>query len=467
MNLLLDPDLEPLTMAKEFKLPDLGEGVHEGQIIRLCVGEGDQVKEDQPLMEVETDKAAVEIPSPFTGTIAKWHVKEKQLVNVGDVMVTFAEAGEDASDGGASQRTGHATSTARAAAAGNGEARTSSSGGAVATATRPAGRRAPASPAVRKLARKLEVDLETVSGSGPGGRITRADVEAAAKGGVSAGMPARAQVSSETVAREPARATPQVAAAPAPPIRKVAELPEGKDEEDQYGAIRRVQITQARKTIANVMAESTRTIPHVTDADDADVTELERMRKGYMSQGLDESHPKLTLLPFVIRAVVRALKLYPEFNASFDHDKHEIIYRKYINVAVGVHTDRGLIAPVIRDADKLGITELANALGEIAHKARTASFAVIDTRGGTYTISNVGAFGGSRYSTPIITPPQVAVLALGRTRWMPWIVDSELKPRLIMPLSHSFDHRVTDGGPEVQFMQHIIADLENPGRMLL
>jgi pyruvate dehydrogenase E2 component (dihydrolipoamide acetyltransferase) len=129
--------------------------------------------------------------------------------------------------------------------------------------------------------------------------------------------------------------------------------------------------------------------------------------------------------------------------------------------------DRGLIAPVIRDADKLGVIELAQALAEIAHKARTASFAVNDTRGGTYTISNVGAFGGSRNSTPIITPPQVAVLALGRTRMMPWVVDGELKPRLIMPLSHSFDHRITDGGPEVQFMQHIIADLENPGRLLL
>lgn len=445
-------------MAKEFKLPDLGEGVHEGQIVRLLVKEGEPVKEDQPLMEVETDKAAVEIPSPHTGTIAKWHVEEQQLVNVGDVMVTFGSVGENASDAGKASQTcatssGEASSVSRATATGNGEPRTGPTNSA--TATKPAGRRAPASPAVRKLARQHGVDLETISGSGPGGRITRADVEAAAKGG------------GETSAPTAVGAKLQATAAPAPPIRKVAELPDGKDDTDQYGEIRRVAITQARKTIAGVMAESVRTIPHVTDSDDADVTDLEKLRKGYIGQEFEESHPKLTLLPFVIRAVVRALKLYPEFNASFDHEKHEIIYHKYINVAVGVHTDRGLIAPVIRDADTLSVIELTHALAKIAHKARTASFAVNDTRGGTYTISNVGAFGGSRYSTPIITPPQVAVLALGRTRRMPWVVDGELAPRLILPLSHSFDHRITDGGPEVQFMQYVIGDLENPGRLLL
>jgi len=464
-------------MAREFKLPDLGEGVHEGQIVRLCVKEGETVQEDQPLMEVETDKAAVEIPSPHTGTIARWHVKEQQLVNVGDVMVTFGELGDD-TDGdetdtsASAQSGGRASSSARSQAAGNGAAGSDppsagDNGAGVATATRPSGRRAPASPAVRKLARQLEVDLETVTGSGPGGRITRADVEAAAKAETgSTGAGGEGKSTTSTTARTPTRsapATPQ----PAPPIRAVAELPDGTDETDQYGEVRRVAITQARKTIANVMAESVRTIPHVTDSDDADVTDLDALRKGYLAQGVDENHPKLTLLPFVIRAVARALKLYPEFNASFDAERQEIIYRKYINIAVGVHTDRGLIAPVIRHADSLGIIELAQALDEIAHKARTASFAINDTRGGTYTISNVGAFGGSRYSTPIITPPQVAVLALGRTRSMPWVVDGALKPRLILPLSHSFDHRITDGGPEVQFMQHVIADLQSPARLLL
>ena len=213
------------------------------------------------------------------------------------------------------------------------------------------------------------------------------------------------------------------------------------------------------------MSTSWSTIPHVTDSHDADVTDLDRLRRGY--RWADQPERKLTLLPFVIRAVVRALGRFPQFNASFDEPAEQIVFRRYINVGIGVHTERGLVAPVLRDADQLSTIDIADQLEIVAEKARTASFAVDDTRGGTYTISNPGALGSTRYSTPLITPPQVAVLALGRAQWQPQVVDRQIIPRLVLPLSHSFDHRIIDGGDEIAFMNHLVEDLENPARLLL
>jgi pyruvate dehydrogenase E2 component (dihydrolipoamide acetyltransferase) len=446
-------------MAKEFRLPDLGEGVHEGQIIKLLVAEGDPVKEDQPLMEVETDKAAVEIPSPTTGTIAKWHVAEQQTVSVGDVMVTFGHA-----DGAASAKPDQAATPAASDTVSSQSSRSrSASSSASATASKPhaQARRTPASPAVRKLARDMGVDIESINGTGPAGRVTRRDVEASAgSNGSSQSAPVPAPSRTTSPASPPRPATPPQPIAPAgSPIPKA-------DGRDQYGSISRVPLTQARKTIAAVMSQSMATIPHVTDSDDADVTDLNKLRRDFSAQESAADQPKLTMLAFIIRAVARALQKFPEFNASFDADQQQIIYRHYINIAIGVHTERGLVAPVIRDADQLDVMGIAAALADITEKARTASFAVNDTRGGTYTISNAGAFGGSRYSTPLITPPQVAVLAIGRSRMMPWVVDGEIVPRLIMPLSHSIDHRLLDGGQEIAFMKHVIADLEQPGRLI-
>ncbi len=432
-------------MGREFKLPDLGEGVHEGQIIKLLVKAGDPVVEDQPLMEVETDKAAVEIPSPHTGTVATWHVEEGQVVNVGDVMVTFGGAGEDAV-APAEKATAAATASAPAAASRSAPSTTPSG---------PPPRHKPASPAVRKLARTLGVDLDQVDGSGPNGRVTRADVEAANSG---RGTTARAEPKSA-----PTISTLSVAPPPAPaPV--VGREPEGTDDQDAWGPIRRAPVSRARATIAANMTASWTTIPHVTDSDDADVTELESIRKGFPSP--ENGERKLTMLAFVVRAVARALRLHPEFNAHFDADAGEIVYKRYVGIGVGVHTERGLVAPVIRNADQLGVMQIADALDEIVAKARTASFAVNDTRGATYTISNAGAFGGSRYSTPIVAQGQCAVLAIGRSKLLPRVVKGEITPRLIMPLSHSFDHRLADGGQEIAFMRTVIDALENPGRLM-
>lgn len=435
---------------KDFILPDLGEGVHEGQIVRLMVKAGESVREDQPLMEVETDKASVEIPSPFTGTIAKWHVKEGQPVKVGEVMVTIADGAEAPRDG--EEESGAAdTRAARPIARPAPSAIGGADGGGVAVAAPPA-RRAPASPAVRKLARQHHLDIEAIRGSGPGGRITRADVERAASGAA----PTQA-------------ATASVARLPSSPLRpsaaNVPVEPPGEADHDNWGPVRRQKNSMARRTIAANMVQSWTTIPHVTDSDDADVTDLDRLRRGYPAPEIGER--KITMLAFVIRAVARALAAHPEFNAVFDTEHDQIIYRRYINIAVGVHTERGLITPVIRNTDQLSIIEIADALNDLAAKAREAKFTVNDTRGGTYTISNPGALGGSRYSTPIIPPGQCAVLALGRTRLMPWVVDGSLQPRLILPLSHSFDHRIADGGHEVAFMRQVIGALENPARLLL
>ncbi len=433
---------------KDFKLPDLGEGVHEGQIVRLMVKAGETIREDEPLMEVETDKASVEIPSPFTGTIAKWHVQEGQLVHVGDVMVTVGE-GAGASAAGSRVETKSSAAPSRVRSV---ESAEHGGNGGVAVAAPPA-RRAPASPAVRKLARQHNLDIETIEGSGPNGRITRADVERAASGA------APAHAAEATAVRASAAAAPAMA-----PIAPAVHPP-GEAGQDHWGPICTQKNSRARSTIAANMAQSWSTIPHVTDSDDADVTELDRLRRGYPAA--ENGNRKITMLAFIIRAVARALTMHPEFNAVFDSENDQIIYRRYINIAVAVHTQRGLITPVIRNTDQLGIVAIADALNKLAEKARQASFTVNDTRGGTYTISNPGALGGSRYSTPIIPPGQGAVMALGRTRQMPWIVDGAVEPRLILPISHSFDHRIADGGHEVAFMQQVIGSLENPARLLL
>jgi pyruvate/2-oxoglutarate dehydrogenase complex dihydrolipoamide acyltransferase (E2) component len=425
-------------MPRQFVLPDLGEGVKEGQVLRLLVNEGDEVAEDQLLMEVETDKAAVEIPSPHSGIVARVHVHEQQVVNVGELMITFGESGNG-----------------EVPAAVSAERRPRPAAAAPPAPTRSvAGGRKPASPAVRKLARTMGVDLETITGSGPGGRVTRRDVEQAA----SAPPPRQAPA--------PAVAPVTAPAAPAPTPTPVAPVePPGIEDRDEHGPVRRQPISQARKTIASVMSQSRSTIPHVTDTDDADVTDLDRLRRGY-NDGVDPAR-RIGMLAFVVRAVVRALQRYPLFNASFDEPAGEIVYRRYYNIAVGVQTERGLVPAVLRNAETMSIPQINDGLAEVIERVRSGAFTIADTKGATYTISNAGAMGGSRYSTPIITLPQVAVLAVGRSRLRPWVVDGEVTPRLIMPLSHSMDHRVIDGAEEIAFMQHLIGDLEQPARLML
>ncbi|MCH8344447.1 MAG: 2-oxo acid dehydrogenase subunit E2 [Planctomycetes bacterium] len=408
-------------MPADFRLPDLGEGVHEGQIVRLLVAQGDHVKEDQPLLEVETDKASVEIPSPYTGVVAKVHVAEQQVVNVGDVMISFDSGATETAPAGkplAASRP-RATTPPRDVAL-----------------SRPlSAKTKPASPAVRKLARQLGVDLAVIEGSGPASRVTREDVERAA------------------------------ASTPSPfPRERVGVRVEGLPSSDRWGPTRREPVTRARRTIAEMMARSKSAIPHVTDTDDADITDLDQLRHKYRDP--DKTERKLTILPFAVKATALALQKFPIFNAGLDEPANEIIYHEHIGIAIGVHTDRGLIAPVLRNVDQLTLGQIADELAVLADKARNGTFAVNDTRGGTFTISNAGAMGGSRYSTPIINYPQSAILALGRSRWQPSVIEQQVVPRLILPLSLSFDHRLIDGAQSIAFMQEIIGSLESPAQLL-
>ena len=450
-------------MAKAFKLPDLGEGVHEGQIVRVMVREGESVREDQPLIEVETDKASVEIPSPFSGVVEKVHVSAGQLVHVGDAMVTFGDARESAP----APMAGSAASVADGTQPKT-STRTSAAPPTTSTTVAPH-RRKPASPAVRKLARTFGLDIEAIPGSGPGGRITVSDIENASKRNGAPGSVRRQEQEHPRVSqRETASVVPMplARAGSAPAMKSPARaVIEGAPGSDSWGPIVRAPLSRIRKTIAEAMVHSVRTIPHVTDTGDADITELDHLRRGYAAP--DEQR-KLTILPFVVRAVALALGRHPIFNASYDEDAGEIIYHQYISIAVGVHTERGLVAPVLREVDRLSIATIADELNVLAENARSARFQVNDTRGGTFTISNAGAMGGSRYSTPIVNHPQVAVLALGRSKWIPWVAEPpKVEARLVMPLSLSFDHRIIDGGTSIPFLQDIISLLERPARLVL
>lgn len=423
-------------MSREFLLPDLGEGIAEAQIIRVMIKPGDRIEEDQSLMEVETDKAAVEIPSPFAGIAQQVHVSEGQTVNVGKVIVTF--------DGG------------------DGDVRTSKAAtvsASIATATAPPLIKAPkveaqpssspprkttvaAAPVVRKLARELGVDLDAVQGTGPGGRISREDVERTASAG-------RGPAATPATAR-PRTEPPQ----PLPGIKGT----------DKWGPIRREQLSQIRKTIATQMTRSAQTAVHVTHGDDADITELERVRR--QLNELTNNDPKLTVTTFVIRALCVVLRKYPIFNSSVDLEGGQIIYKDYVNLGIAVDTERGLIVPVIRNVDTMSLRGIALELRSIADRIRTKKFAVEDLRGGTFTITNVGALGGT-FSTPIINYPEVAILGMGRARETPVYRHDILTKALIMPLFLSFDHRATDGANAARFTREVIDYLETPTKLLL
>ena len=392
----------------EFTLPDLGEGVHEGQILAVHVVEGQTITEDAPLLEVETDKAAVEIPSPCTGTVRLVHVKAKQIVHVGDVMITFS-----------------IESKKEEAPKSNSKVRTS--------------------PSVRKVARSMGIDIATLAGTGSGGRITHQDVENAA---------------SESVIIEP---TPIATTRPIPqPTLKLESQIEGVQEQTEFGIVIRQPMSQARQAISKAMCHAWKTIPHVTDCNDADITDIDKMRRDFKDP--DQPNLKLTLLPFVLKAICRSLQKYPILNAAICQETGDVLFRQYVNIAIGIDSERGLIAPVIRNVDQMSIGEISTHLEQITANARSASFTIADTKGATYTVSNAGAVGRTRYSTPIIQQNTVACLAVGRARLMPWVVENEIVPRLILPLSHSIDHRLIDGGREIPFIEHLINDLEHPMR---
>lgn len=453
----------------EFKLPDLGEGVHEGQIVNVLVKEGEPIRENQPMFEVETDKAAVEIPSPKSGVVAKLNVKPGLTVKVGQVLIVIdegtagaAQAASAAPAGRSTPAVAQAATASRAPVAAAAHASSASSAReaariapapSAATALMPAiargGGPVPAAPVVRKLARELGVDLSSVPASGPNGRVLREDVERAARGGLSAPGAARGD------GHGPASSNGGIA------------LPaESLPDFGQYGPVRREKPSQIRKTIARQMTRAWLNVPRVTHGDEVDITELERNRKE-LNKGLREGQTKITMTAIVLKAVAAALREFPQFNGSYDAAAEEIVWKDYIHIGVAVDSPRGLVVPVVRDVDKKPLPQVASELNDVAERVRTGKFEISELRGASFTVTNVGALGGT-FSTPMVNFPEVAIFGLGRALWKPVVLEDHktIVPRLIMPVFLSFDHRMCDGADAARFAGVILGALANPLRLI-
>jgi pyruvate dehydrogenase E2 component (dihydrolipoamide acetyltransferase) len=428
-------------VAFEFKLPDLGEGLTEGEIVKWLVKVGDSLEEGQSFVQLETDKAVVDIPSPRKGIVLKLGAAEGQTVQVGQVLIVIGEPGEKPEAPPRPKKKPEKE-----------EARPRPSVGVVGEleeapeeveekapprpAAPPAMARAEilAVPMVRKLAADMKIDLRTVRGSGPQGRITKDDVLKAAK-------------------------EKKVPEKEAPP-KEVKEL-----RKDAYGSVERIPLRGMRKTIAQSMAKSKSTIPHAAGIDEADVTQLLTLRAKAKERAAQRKI-HLTILPFVIKAVAAALEEHPYLNASLDDGSGEILLKKYYNLGVAVDTKDGLIVPVVKNVKGKNVFQLATELTELSDKARARTIDLADLKGGTFTITNFGAMGGL-YGFPIIHHPEVGILGMGKIFEKPVVKEGKVEIRKVLPLSLSFDHRVVDGAEAVRFMNTVIQFLEDPGLILL
>jgi pyruvate dehydrogenase E2 component (dihydrolipoamide acetyltransferase) len=474
-------------MSIEIKVPDLGDGVDSGDVLEILVREGETIRKDQGIVELETDKATVEIPSTHAGRVTKILIEVGQSVAVGAPLVAV-EAGEaperkttapskespadaeEKTEKPAAEKAKSPPPKEETAAVEKQQKKKSktkdstqddeadddrdetaspkkptkqpaASPASKTVAAEPAGEalgEIAAGPAIRRFAREVGVDLRRVQATGEGGRITRDDVLEAVR-----------------------QASQQAASSAAP-----AATGPGSPSSDNWGPVRIERMSKIRRTIAAQMHKSWETCPRVTNFDDADVTELERIRVSskadYAERGV-----RLSAMPFVIKSVAMALRNNPVVNASVDIDNGMVVYKDYVNIGIAVDTDRGLVVPVLRNADRMSFPEIARALSTIAENARNNEFSIEDLRGGTFSISNLGAIGGA-YSTPIINVPEVAILLVGRSRKMPRVLENDqIAVRLVMPLSLAYDHRLVDGAAAARFLNEVIGYLEAPARLLL
>lgn len=421
----------------DVKLPKLAEGADSGTVVNVLVAEGEQVQLDQTLLELENEKAVAPIPSTVAGTVVRVHVLVGQVVSVGQVLVTIEEgpaatprvprvappAAEVPAPAEAPAPAPAAEAEAPAATAPEAHLHASSSGAPP-----------PASPAIRKIARELDIDLTRVRGSQRGGRIVMADVRAYIQG-------------LQETALKPAAP----AAAPETDVLPTLDL-------TKWGPSKRERMSPLRRTIAQRMTESWTTVPHVTQFDDADITDLMALRKRH-ARAYEKAGARLTLTSFAIKASVSALAKYPAFKTSIDYQALEIVTRDYVHIGVAVDTEAGLIAPVIRDADKKDLLELSRELDELAERTRQRKLSADEMQGATFTISNLGSIGGAHF-TPIVNSPQVAVLGMGRGVLRPVVREKKVTPRLVLPLALSYDHRVIDGADGARFLREIVRCLE-------
>jgi pyruvate dehydrogenase E2 component (dihydrolipoyllysine-residue acetyltransferase) len=430
----------------------------EAEIVAILVREGDVIREDAPLLEVETDKAQVEIPSPMGGRVDKIHVAPGQTVKVGAPLVTFADVAAEPAAAPAPTRSAPAAPTpaartpAAVAPARPATTTTPAAGTAPAAAAPRAEGPVAATPSTRRLARELGVDLKTVRGTGPGGRVLDNDVRAAAAG------PQVAAASATATAR------PAAPAGPARPLASVGLEAPPLPRFEQWGPVERAPLSHLRRTIAERMTLSATLIPHVTHFDRADITDLDAI----ITRNLEPARAQgvtLTLTAFLLKAAALALERHPTFNASLDPGAGELVLKRYYNLGVAVATERGLIVPVLRELDRKPVLEIARELAALAQRVRDGKATLDDLRGGTFTITNIGALGGTA-AIPIINYPEVAILGVARGRQEAVVRQGQIVPRLMLPLTLTFDHRVADGADGARFATEIVQRLEAPERLL-
>ncbi len=424
-------------MAIEFKLPELGEKTKSGDIVKVLVAVGDVVAKDQPILEMETDKAVIEVPSSVAGTVTAVHVKAGQKASVGQLILTLngdSEAAPQAAAKDATQPPAAARTLAPAPAATPATSPTPTPPPPAPALATSAAVPVAAAPSVRLFAREIGIDIVAVPGSGPDGRISIDDVKRYAK-----------QLNTSRAA------APGAAVAP-------VELPDF----GRWGEVEHQPISNIRRKTAEHMAAAWATIPHVTQHDRADITELESLRKRFAPKA-EAAGGKLTVTAIVLKIVAAALKVFPKFAASIDMASGEVILKKYYHIGVAVDTERGLLVPVIRNVDQKNIITLAVELGQMAAKARNGKLSIDEMTGGTFTVTNLGGIGGS-FFTPIINAPEVAILGMGRSMMEPSFggKDGCCQPRVMLPLSLSYDHRLIDGADGARFLRWIVEAIEEP-----
>ena len=471
-------------MASDFMLPPLGENVENGTISKVLVSQGDTIQKDDPVLELETDKAVLEVPSTVSGVVSEIAVQEGQTVNVGDLVL---RVGGEGSGSAAPQQEQKKTAppkqdkkraeepdeksadSAKAAAGGAvaGKAaasKDSDDGAATAQPQEPAPAEAPARqetppaeeeksarrkrgrgpvpapPSVRRLAREIGVDINEVPGTGPQGRITSEDVKNYAR-----------QVNTEAPAKAPRESSGETAPA--------------SSDFSRWGEVERSAMGGVRRRTAENMTHAWTSIPMVTQFDKVDITEVEKLRKRYAKR-VEEAGGKLTVTAMLVKVLGTALKKFPQFNASLDMANEEIIYKRYYNIGVAVDTDRGLLVPVIRDVNEKSITELCVELSDTAERARNRKLSLEEMQGGTFTISNLGGIGGTGF-TPIVNAPDAAILGVARSSTEPVYIDGQFKPRTMMPLALTYDHRLIDGADGARFVRFIAEALEQPFLLFL
>jgi pyruvate dehydrogenase E2 component (dihydrolipoamide acetyltransferase) len=436
-------------MSTDIKLPELGENIEGGDVLRVMVKAGDAIKKEQPILELETDKATIEVPSSASGVVKEIKVKPGEKVKVGQTIFVVDEAPSPSKNGetaAAAQGPAPAAAPAEPAKAEVPkrkaevvEMKPAKQAAPPAPAQAPASVDAasiPAAPSARRLARELGVNIQDIQGSGPGGRISMDDVTAYAR-----------RLLTGTA-------------------RPAASAPDTLPDFSKWGTVERKPMSGVRRTTAHRLTQAWNTVPHVFQHDRADITGVEALRKRLSKKAEAEGRAPITVTAFLMKVLASALKKYPQLNSSVDLASEEIIFKQYAHIGVAVDTDRGLLVPVIRDVDQKDIFQIADEIAQAAEKARNRKLSLDDMQGGSITISNLGGLGGGAF-TPIVNWPEVAILGVARARMEPVYSDGEFVPRFLMPLTLSYDHRVIDGADGVRILRWIVEAIEQPALMWL